>query len=451
MTAVAGLVLAAGQGTRMRSRVPKVLHPLAGRTMISHVLAACVAAELDPLVVVTGHGGEQVEAALGNQSTVRQDPQRGTADALKVGLTRIPDSVRQLVVTMGDVPLLPADAIGALVRAQAEADAAIAVLGASLTDPTGYGRIVRDSSGDVAAVVEEADADGAIRAVAEVNSGTYCFDLGWLRSSIDAVPVSASGEYYLTDLVRLAVDAGRRVVVLTADEPLTVVGINDRVQLAAAEAALIARLIAGHQRDGVTVVDPSTTRIEVGVTIEPDARIEPWTILAGTTTVGAGAVVGPGSVVTDSRIGADARVVASWVESAEVGEGARVGPMAHLRAGSIIGPASEVGNFAEVKNTRLGRGVRQHHFSYLGDADVGDAVNVGAGTVTANFDGSAKHRTVIGAGAFLGVDTSLRAPLTVGEGARTGAGSVVIHDVAPGETVVGVPARPITSNPEEHA
>jgi bifunctional UDP-N-acetylglucosamine pyrophosphorylase/glucosamine-1-phosphate N-acetyltransferase len=451
MTAVAGLVLAAGQGTRMRSRVPKVLHPLAGRTMISYVLATCVAAELDPLVVVTGDGGEQVEAALGIQPTVRQDPQRGTADALKVGLTRIPDSVGQLVVIMGDVPLLPAAEIVGLVRVRAEADAAIAVLGAELSDPTGYGRIVRTSSGDVAAVVEEADADAAIRSVVEINAGTYCFDLAWLRSAIDGVPLSASGEYYLTDLVRLAVNAGRRVVVVTANDPLTVMGINDRVQLAAAEAALIARLIADHQRAGVTVVDPSTTRIEVGVTIEPDARIEPWTILAGATTVGSGAVVGPGSVVTDGRIGADARVVASWVESAEVGEGARVGPMAHLRAGSVIGPASEVGNFAEVKNTRLGRGVRQHHFSYLGDADVGDAVNVGAGTVTANFDGSTKHRTVIGAGAFLGVDTSLRAPLTVGEGARTGAGSVVIHDVAPGETVVGVPARPITSDPDEHA
>ncbi len=451
MSAVAGLVLAAGQGTRMRSRLPKVLHPLAGRAMIDHVLAACAAANLDPLVVVTGHGGDQVETALGSRPVVRQDPQRGTADAVKIGLTRIPESAQQLVVTMGDVPLLPAEAIEALSSAQAGADAAIALLAVVMGDPSGYGRIVRDSSGNVAAVVEEADADAAVRTVVEINSGTYCFDLGWLRSIIDSVPPSASGEYYLTDLVRLAVDAGRRVVVVTADDPLTVTGINDRVQLAAVEAALVARIIAAHQRDGVTVVDPATTRIDVEVTIEPDARIEPWTILAGTTAVGAGAIVGPGSVVTDSRIGADARVVASWVESAEVGVGARIGPMAHLRAGSVIGPSSEVGNFAEVKNTRLGRGVRQHHFSYLGDAELGDEVNVGAGTVTANFDGSTKHRTVVGAGAFLGVDTTLRAPLTVGEGATTGAGSVVIHDVAPGETVVGVPAHPIRTGPDEHA
>ncbi len=444
MSSLAAVVLAAGQGTRMRSRLPKVLHPLAGRPLIDHVLAVLAAADASPVVVVIGHGADAVEAALaGRALTVRQEPQLGTADAVRVALPALPEAATQLLVTMADVPLLPAELLNDLVREQSATGAAIVLLSARLADPAGYGRIVRGPDGSCRAIVEDADADPATRALDEINAGTYCFDAAWLRANLGRVPLGPSGEHYLTDLVALAVEDGRLVRVVESPEPELALGINDRVQLAAAERIIRKRIADGHMRAGVTIVDPSSTFIDAPVEIGQDARIEPWTVLTGQTVIGEEAVVGPGSQVRDSRIGARARVWGSWVEESEVGEDARVGPMSHLRPGSVVGAGSEVGNYAEVKQSRLGARVRQHHFSYLGDAQVGDDVNIGAGTVTANFDGTTKHKTVIGEGAFIGVDTMLRAPVTVGPGAKTGAGSVVTRDVAPGKTVVGVPARPI--------
>ncbi|MGH2489705.1 MAG: bifunctional UDP-N-acetylglucosamine diphosphorylase/glucosamine-1-phosphate N-acetyltransferase GlmU, partial [Candidatus Limnocylindria bacterium] len=323
------------------------------------------------------------------------------------------------------------------------AGAAIVLLSARLPDAAGYGRIVRGPDGSCRAIVEDADADPATRALDEINAGTYCFDAAWLRANLGRVPLSPTGEHYLTDLVALAVEDGRAVRLVESPEPELAMGINDRVQLAAAERIIRKRIAEGHMRAGVTIVDPDSTFIDAPVEIGQDARIEPWTVLNGQTVIGEEAVVGPGCRIRDSRIGARARVWGSWLEESEVGEDARVGPMSHLRPGSVVGAGSEVGNYAEVKQSRLGARVRQHHFSYLGDAQVGDDVNIGAGTVTANFDGTTKHQTVIGDGAFIGVDTMLRAPVTVGPGAKTGAGSVVTRDVAPGKTVVGVPARPI--------
>ncbi|MEK6191778.1 MAG: bifunctional UDP-N-acetylglucosamine diphosphorylase/glucosamine-1-phosphate N-acetyltransferase GlmU [Chloroflexota bacterium] len=444
MTSPAAVVLAAGQGTRMRSRLPKVLHPLAGRTLIDHVLTALAGVAASPMVVVTGHGADEVEAALaGRATTVRQEPQLGTADAVRVALPSVPANATQLLVTMADVPLLPAELLTDLVADQAESGAAIVLLSARLADPTGYGRIVRGPDGTCRAIVEDADADPATRALDEVNAGTYCFDAAWLRANLGRVPLSPTGEHYLTDLVGLAVDDGQLVRVVEAPQPEMALGINDRVQLATAERLLRRRIAEGHMRSGVTIVDPDTTFIDATVEIGQDARIEPWTVLNGQTVIGDEAVVGPGTRISDSRIGARTRVLGSWIEGSEVGEDARIGPMSHLRPGSVVGQGSEIGNYAEIKQSRLGAGVRQHHFSYLGDADVGDDVNIGAGTVTANFDGTTKHQTVIGDGAFIGVDTMLRAPVTVGAGAKTGAGSVVTRDVAPGKTVVGAPARPI--------
>jgi bifunctional UDP-N-acetylglucosamine pyrophosphorylase/glucosamine-1-phosphate N-acetyltransferase len=412
--------------------------------MVGHVLAMLADAGADPVVVVTGHGADAVEAALDSAVvTVRQEPQRGTADAVRVGLGEVPDGVRQVLVTMADVPLLPADLATALVGEQAATHAPIVLLSARLPDATGYGRVVRGENGDCTAVVEEADADPAIRSIDEVNAGTYVFDAAWLRGSVDRVPASPSGEHYLTDLVGLATGAGQPVRVVAAPRPEEAMGINDRVQLATAERLLRRRIAEAHMRAGVTIVDPDSTFIDAGVEIGQDARIEPWTVLSGSTIIGPEAVIGPGSRVRDSRIAAGARVWGSWVEESEVGEGAQVGPMSHLRPGSVVGAGAEIGNYAEIKKSRIGARVRQHHFSYLGDAQVGDDVNIGAGTVTANFDGTTKHETVIGDGAFIGVDTMLRAPVTVGPGAKTGAGSVVTRDVAPGKTVVGVPARPI--------
>ncbi len=446
MLASAAIVLAAGQGTRMRSRIPKVLHPLAGRPMLAHVLASLAAAGIEHRVVVTGVGADAVEATLGAHTpSVRQDPQLGTADAVRCGMTRVPSAVRHVLVTMGDVPLLPTELFQRLLREQAEGEAAIALLSARMPDSTGYGRVVRDASGAAAAIVEEADADERTRAIDEVNVGTYCFDAAWLRANVGNVPRSAVGEYYLTDLVALAVGAGRRVAVVDAPRSELTTGINDRVQLAAAERLMRAEIADRHMRAGVTIVDPETTYIDAAVEIGQDARIEPWTVLAGATVVGQDAIIGPNAHVRASRIGPRTSVWASVVEESEVAEDVQIGPYSHLRPGCRIGPRCRIGNFAEIKKSNVGAGTQQHHFSYLGDAEVGEDVNIGAGAVTANFDGERKNTTVIGAGAFIGVDTMLRAPITIGEGARTGAGAVVTRDVAPGKTVVGMPARPIVA------
>lgn len=444
LTAPAAIVLAAGQGIRMRSRIPKVLHPLAGRPLLDHVLDALAAAGVDRPVVVTGHGADAVERHVsGRASTARQEPQRGTADAVRIGLEAVSADAAVVLVTMGDAPLQPPELYASLLDEQGSSGAAVVLVSARMPDPAGYGRIVRDQDGGVRAIVEEPDADTATRALDEINVGTYAFDASWLRTAIGRVEASASGEYYLTDLVALANDDGRPVGVVFAADAADVMGINDRVALAVAEERMRRRIAEAHMRNGVTIVDPSTTRIDAGVEIGQDARIEPWTILEGATVIAQDAVIGPNAHLRDSRIGPRTRVWASVVEESTVAEDVRIGPFAHLRPGSEVGARCRIGNFAEIKKSRLGAGTQQHHFSYLGDAEIGENVNVGAGTVTANFDGTAKHRTVIGDGVSLGVDTMMVAPVTIGTGATTGAGSVVTRDVAPGKTVVGIPARPI--------
>ncbi|MGI8871772.1 MAG: bifunctional UDP-N-acetylglucosamine diphosphorylase/glucosamine-1-phosphate N-acetyltransferase GlmU [Candidatus Limnocylindria bacterium] len=444
MVALAAIVLAAGQGTRMRSRLPKVLHPLAGQPMLTHVLDALRRAGIEHRVVVTGHAAEGVEAALaGRGVSVRQDPQLGTADAVRVGLGRVPGSVRHVVVTVGDAPLLPAELFQRLVAEQAEGDSVMTLLSARVPDPAGYGRIVRGADGSVRAIVEDRHADADQRRLDEVNVGTYCFDAAWLRANLGMVAASPAGEYYLTDLVGLAASGGRRVAVVDAPRPELTAGINDRVQLAAAERLLRAEIAERHMRAGVTIVDPETTHIDAVVEIGQDARIEPWTVLRGATVIGQDAVIGPHAELRDSRVGPRSTVWASILEEASVAEDCEIGPYSHLRPGAEIGARCRIGNFAEVKQSRIGAGTQQHHFSYLGDAEVGEEVNIGAGTVTANFDGTDKHRTIIGDGAFIGSDTMLRAPVTIGPGARTGAGAVVTRDVPAGKTVVGMPARAI--------
>ena len=442
--ASAAVVLAAGQGTRMRSRLPKVLHPVAGRPMLEHVLAALAEAGIEQRVVVVGHGADEVEAALeGRVTTVRQESQQGTADAVRIGLERIAAETQQVVVAMGDAPLVPGALFAELLRAQAADGACVALLASRLDDPTGYGRIVRDADGSVSRIVEEQDADPATLMLDEVNAGTYVFDAAWLRANIGAVPVAPSGEHYLTDLVEMAASSGGRVVAINAPRGELAMGINDRSGLAAAERFLRGEIAARHMRNGVTIVDPSSTFIDAGVEIGGDTRIEPWTVLSGATRIAEEAVIGPGSQVLDSRIGARTRVWASVVESSTVAEDVEIGPHSHIRPGCEIGPRCRIGNFAELKKTRVGADTQVHHFSYLGDAEIGEGVNIGAGAITANFDGSVKHRTTIGDGAFIGVDTMLRAPVSIGPGARTGAGAVVTRDVPAGETVVGMPARRI--------
>ena len=444
LTAPAAIVLAAGQGTRMRSRIPKVLHPLAGRPLILHVLDALGATGVERPVVVTGHGADAVEAAVADRATtVRQQPQRGTADAVRVGLQALAEAEGVVLVTMGDAPMQQPALFERLLAQQRAGGTPIALLTARMDEPEGYGRIVRGPDGGVAAIVEEADADEATLALREVNAGTYAFELVWLREAIGRVATSASGELYLTDLIALAADEGCPASVVVADDAAEAMGINDRVALADAERRMQRRIAEEHMRNGVTIVDPATTRIDAGVEIGQDARIEPWTILSGATVIAQDAVIGPNAQVRDSRIGPRTTVWASVVEESTVAEDVQIGPFAHLRPGAQVGPRCRIGNFAEIKNSRLGAGTQQHHFSYLGDAEIGEDVNVGAGSVTANFDGRQKHRTVVGDRSSLGVDTMMVAPVTIGEGATTGAGSVVTRDVAPGKTVVGIPARPI--------
>jgi bifunctional UDP-N-acetylglucosamine pyrophosphorylase/glucosamine-1-phosphate N-acetyltransferase len=302
--------------------------------------------------------------------------------------------------------------------------------------------VIRGEFGTVEAIVEEKDASPEQLATNEINAGVYAFDAAWLRRRVPYLrPSAASGELYLTDLVRFAREDGRIVAAVAFEDDGRFDGINDRSQLAQAEWALRVRLNERHMTVGVTMRDPSTVYLDWDVTLDEDVVLEPNVILRGATSVGAGSVIGAGSQLFSSSVGRDCRVWASVVESSTIEDGATVGPFAHLRPGSSIGPGAEVGNFAELKNTRLGRGVKQHHMSYLGDADLGAGTNVGAGTITANFDGTRKHRTTIGERVFLGVDTMLRAPITLGDGSRTGAGAVVTKDVPAGKLAVGVPAR----------
>lgn len=437
------IVLAAGLGTRMRSATPKVLHPLCGRPIVEWVVDAAAASTGGrPLVVHSPATAAVREAVRGLADTALQDAPLGTGDAVRSALPAVPDEVGEVLVVNGDVPLVRAELLTALLEARRLDQAAIALVAVDAIDPSGLGRVVRNEGGTVERVVEERDATDEERGISEVNAGLYAFDAAWLRRRIgDLAPSAASGEYYVTDLVALARADGRLVAALDVEDDGRLTGINDRAQLAHAEWDMRVEINDRWMRAGVTMQDPSTAYVDHGVELAPDVVLEPNVVLRGRTSVGRGTRIGAGSQIHDSTIGEDCVVWASVVERAVVEDGATVGPMSHLRPGARVGRRSEVGNFAEIKNSRLGEHVRQHHMSYLGDAEVGDDTNVGAGTITANYDGVRKHRTTIGRGVFLGVDTMLRAPVELGDGSKTGAGAVVTRDVPPGKLAVGVPAR----------
>ena len=437
------IVLAAGLGTRMRSRRPKVLHPVCGRPMLAHVLdAARAVGSRPPLVVYSPATAAIRDAFEGRAQFALQAETLGTADALRAALQVAPSDVDECVVLSGDVPLLRPATVQRLVALRRAAAATVAITVAHPPDPRGYGRVVRDPEGRVAGIVEEKDADPATRAVGEVNAALYAFDAAWVRARIGEIgPSPSTGEYYLTGLIAMARAEGGSVVALELEDDGELAGVNDRVQLAAAEAQLRRRIVEAHMLAGVTMLDPGSVRVDADVEIAPDVVLEPGVVLQGRTRIGTDTVVGSGSRIVDSVVGERCRIWSSVIESSEVGDDVRVGPWAHLRPGASVGDRAEVGNFAEIKSSRLGPGSKQHHFSYLGDATIGEHVNIGAGTITCNFDGTAKHPTTIGDGAFIGSDTMLVAPVTVGPGARTGAGSVVTHDVPPGMLAVGVPAR----------
>ena len=443
--------MAAGLGTRMKSRTPKLLHQLAGRPMVAYVVDAGHEATGRRPVVVTSPATAGVRDVLGDVAdyALQAEP-RGTGDAVAAALAAIADDPDEILVLTGDAPLLEADLLTELLEERRMDQAAIALVAVDAIEPGNLGRVVRDDAGTVDRIVEKKDATDAEIAVNEINSGLYAFDAAWLRSRIADLKASPkTGELYLTELVELARADGRVVVALTVEDDGRLLGINDRAELAQAEWDLRTRINAAHMRNGVTMRDPSTVYADATVSLAEDVVIEPNVILRGSTSVGEGTTIGSGSQVVDSTIGAGCLVWASVVEESVVEDGARVGPFSHLRPGSHVGRDAEVGNFAELKNTVLGRGVKQHHMSYLGDAELGEGTNVGAGTITANFDGRRKHRTTIGERVFLGVDTMLRAPITVGDDAKTGAGAVVTRDVPPGKLAVGMPARMRDPKPVE--
>jgi bifunctional UDP-N-acetylglucosamine pyrophosphorylase/glucosamine-1-phosphate N-acetyltransferase len=434
---VAVIVLAAGEGTRMKSQIPKVLHSLCGRSMLGHVLAA--ASELGPerLVVVVGHGREEVGAEAARHApgacVVVQDRLAGTGHAVRMVIEALGVMPGTVVVTYGDMPLLRARTLAALGREHSAAGNAVTVLTARVPDPSGYGRIIRDDSGSLAGIVEEADATAAQRTIDEINSGCYAFDGALLADAVKRIATSnAQAQQYLTDVVAILRGDGHQAGTVLAADPAEIRGVNDRVQLAQAGRACNARLLEAWMLAGVTIVDPAATWIDVDVTLAPDAEILPGTHLEGRTVVGPGARIGPDCLLRDTTVARDATVLYAVCESAEIGPGADVGPYARLRPGTRIGPGAHIGTHVELKNATVGDGSKVPHLSYVGDADIGAHSNIGAATIFVNHDGIAKHRSSVGDYARIGADTMLVAPVQIGDGAYTAAGSVITEDVPPG-------------------
>ncbi|MGF7121300.1 bifunctional UDP-N-acetylglucosamine diphosphorylase/glucosamine-1-phosphate N-acetyltransferase GlmU [Rhodococcus sp. BE178] len=441
------IVLAAGAGTRMRSKTPKVLHTLAGRSMLAHSLHAAAAVEPTELVTVIGHDRDAVGAAVDEVAkdlgravaTAVQHEQNGTGHAVGCGLTALPDDFDGTVlVTAADVPLLDAETLRALVGTHtAEPAAAVTVLTSTAPDPTGYGRILRTTDGEVAAIVEQADATESQRAITEVNSGVYAFDAATLRAALSSLSAdNAQGELYLTDVIAIARQAGKTVRAQHITDNLLVAGANDRVQLAQLAGELNRRILERHMRAGVTVEDPSSTWIDVDVTMDRDVTLRPGVQLRGATTIGEDAVIGPDTTLTDVTVGEGASVIRTHGEGAEIGPSATVGPYTYLRPGTALGASGKLGAFVETKNADIGAHSKVPHLTYVGDATVGEHSNIGASSVFVNYDGVNKSRTVVGSHVRTGSDTMFVAPVRVGDGAYTGAGTVLRNDVPPGALAV---------------
>lgn len=444
------VVLAAGEGKRMKSSLAKVLHAICGRSLLGHVLAATEPLGAAHTVVVVGHLREQIIEHLAEIDaaalTAVQEEQLGTGHAVRTALkvAGVPGE-GTVVVVPGDAPLITTASLKALLAAHADSAAAATLLTSEVADPHGYGRVVRDNDGRVKAIVEERDADEATRAIREVGTSVYAFDGARLRAALARVTTdNAQGEEYLTDVIGLLVGDGEIVSAVTAPEVETL-GVNDRIQLAAARRAMRDRLVTYWMREGVTIVDPQTTWMGVRVTIEPDAVIHQNTQLHGATHIESRAEVGPDSTLRNTKVGRGAKVVKSHCISAEIGPGCDVGPFAYLRAGTKLGADGKIGAFVETKNADIGDGSKVPHLSYVGDAEIGERSNIGAATVFVNYDGVDKHRTVIGDDVRIGSDTMLVAPVTVGDGAYTAAGSVIGEDVPPG--ALGI-ARGVQRNVE---
>ncbi len=438
------IVLAAGLGTRMRSQTPKVLHAAAGRPLLGHVLATLASIGARPLVVLSRESAP-ARSLLGDGAQVAmQDPPRGTGDAVRVALGSVRTPKGDGLIVYGDTPLVRPETLRALMTLRRERGAVLALLAGEVGTDNAYGRVVRDAGGDVARVVEARLATAAERAISESNLGAYAVDLEWLRGAVTRLEANETGEVFLTDLVALAAADGKRVAAHRTTDPDEGRGVNTRVELAAVEDVLRRRIRDRHMLAGVTFHDPGSSLVDADVEIAADAVIERGSILEGHTRVGAGSRIGPYSILRDAIVGERCTVEASVLEGATLEDEVRIGPFSHLRPGAYLERGVEMGNFGEVKKARLGSGTKMHHFSYIGDASVGQRVNIGAGTITMNYTAArTKERTEIGDDAFIGSDSLLRAPIRIGKGAITGGGSVVTKDVPDGMVAVGVPARTI--------
>lgn len=437
------IVLAAGKGTRMRSRLPKMLHLLAGKPLVLHALEIAASLGGEKPILVVGHGEDAVRQAVGEAARFAvQEEQLGTAHAVLAAEPLASGEAEFIVVTYGDMPLLKPETLQKLVAMQQNNPGPFTLLTVEMDDPHGFGRVLRSREGTVKAVVEEAVATPEQLAVHELNVGVYCFRADWLWPALRRIQKSPKGEYFLTDLVEVATRENLPIQALKTDDPDEAIGINTRVHLAEAEAVLLKRINTRWMLEGVTIIDPASTHIEPGVAIGMDTIIWPNTYLRGNTVIGEGCIIGPDTIIENTRIGDRCRILASYLESSILEDDVKMGPFCHLRPGAHLARGVKMGNFGEVKGSYLGEGVHMGHFSYIGDAVVGAHTNIGAGTITCNFDGVHKHKTEIGEGAFIGSDTMLVAPVKIGRNARTGAGAVVTHDVPDDTTVVGVPARP---------
>jgi len=442
---VTAVLLAAGQGTRMKSTLPKVLHPLCGKPMLWHVLEALKSAATEKPVVVIGHGAEAVQKYLGDSADcVLQEPQLGTGHAAMQAEGLLKGKTDYVIVTYADMPLLRGETFQRLVETQRLNPGPFSLLTVTADDPRGFGRIVRKADGTVAAIVEEYVATPEQQKIKELNVGAYCFKADWFWDALQRIEKNPKkGEYYLTDIVEIAVKDNLPVQAVLHDDFIETIGINTRVHLSEAEAAMRIRINQGHMLNGVSMMDPASTYIEAGVQIGRDTTIMPNTYLHGNTVIGEGNVIGPNTIVRDSKIGNKCKVLASVLEGAVLEDDVDMGPFARLRKGAHLKSHVHMGNFGEVKDSTLHEGVKMGHFSYIGNANIGANTNIGAGTITCNFDGEKKHATEIGEDVFIGSDTMLVAPLTLGNGARTGAGAVVTKNVPEDTLVVGVPARAI--------
>lgn len=441
---IRAIVLAAGKGTRMKSARSKVLHEICGRPMLWYVLRALRAGGVEEIVAVVNDEIEAEIDAFGVASVV-QSEQLGTGHAVKVALDELgPRASGQIIVACGDMPLVTPELFRGMAGSLAGGDGAVmALVTVKMPLPSNFGRVVR-RDGSIERIVEERDATPVELAIDEMNAGIYAFDEGALRDAVTRLrDDNAQREYYLTDTIADFVNAGKTVKPVPAPDYLKVLGINDRVELARARREMNARLCARHMRDGVTIIDPDTTYLEPELRIGRDTVIYPNTTISRLSEIGEECVLGPNSRVSNAKVGTGVTIRESIVADSTIGNDVSVGPFAHLRGEAVLGDETHIGNFVEVKKSSLAKGVKASHLSYLGDATVGEDTNIGAGTITCNFDGEQKNATIVGRDVSIGSNTSLVAPVTIGDGALTGAGSVVTKDVPPGERVAGNPARPL--------